>query len=48
MGGQVWSPGVYLRMLLIGYFEGLDSERGIAWQDGRLSVVTEVSRLCAG
>ncbi len=23
-------PGVYFRMLLIGYFEGLDSERGIA------------------
>ena len=26
------TPGVYLRMLLIGYFEGLDSERGIAWR----------------
>ena len=25
-------PGVYYRMLLIGYFEGLDSERGIAWR----------------
>ena len=25
-------PGVYFRMLLIGYFEGLDSERGIAWR----------------
>ena len=25
------APGVYLRMLLIGYFEGIDSERGIAW-----------------
>ena len=24
-------PGVYFRMLLIGYFEGIDSERGIAW-----------------
>ena len=23
-------PGVYFRMLLIGYFEGLDSQRGIA------------------
>ena len=24
------APGVYFRALLIGYFEGLDSERGIA------------------
>ena len=26
------APGVYFRGLLIGYFEGLDSERGIAWR----------------
>jgi len=25
-------PAVYFRMLMIGYFEGLDSERGIAWR----------------
>ena len=25
-------PGVYFRMLLIGYFEGIDSERGIDWR----------------
>jgi transposase len=25
-------PGIYLRLLLIGYFEGLDTEHGIAWQ----------------
>lgn len=25
-------PGVYFRMLLVGYFEGLDSQRGIAWR----------------
>jgi len=25
-------PGVYFRMLMIGYFEGIDSERGIAWR----------------
>ena len=25
-------PGVYFRMLLIGYFEGIGSERGIAWR----------------
>jgi transposase len=26
------APGVYFRLLLIGYFEGIDSERGIAWR----------------
>jgi len=25
-------PGVYFRMLLVGYFEGLNSQRGIAWR----------------
>jgi transposase len=25
-------PGVYIRMLLIGYFEGIESQRGIAWR----------------
>ena len=26
------TPGSYFRSLLIGYFEGIDSERGIAWR----------------
>ncbi|HXM66483.1 MAG TPA: transposase [Candidatus Acidoferrum sp.] len=26
------TPGMYFRCLMIGYFEGLDSERGIAWR----------------
>ena len=26
------APGTYFRLLMIGYFEGLDSERGIAWR----------------
>ena len=26
------APGVYFRALLVGYFEGIDSERGIAWR----------------
>jgi transposase len=25
-------PGVYFRLLFIGYFEGIDSQRGIAWR----------------
>src|ERR1700674_5562209 len=26
------TPGAYFRMLLLGYFEGIESERGIAWR----------------
>jgi transposase len=26
------TPGIYFRSLLIGYFEGIGSERGIAWR----------------
>ena len=25
-------PGTHFRLLVIGYFEGIDSERGIAWR----------------
>jgi transposase len=32
MGRPGLAPGIYFRSLLIGYFEGIDSERGIAWQ----------------
>jgi transposase len=32
MGRPSIAPGIYFRMLLIGYFEGIDSERGIAWR----------------
>ena len=32
MGRPGVAPGLYFRLLLIGYFEGLDSERGIAWR----------------
>jgi transposase len=31
-GPAVVGSGVYFRLLLIGFFEGLDSERGIAWR----------------
>src|SRR6202049_4415306 len=26
------APGIYFRLLLVGYFEGVDAERGIAWR----------------
>jgi len=32
LGRPSLAPAVYFRMLLIGYFEGIDSERGIAWR----------------
>jgi transposase len=32
MGRPSLSPGMYFRLLLVGYFEGIDSERGIAWR----------------
>lgn len=32
MGRPGLPPGIYFRPLLIGYFEGIDSARGIAWR----------------
>src|ERR1700745_2642293 len=32
LGRPSMAPGVYFRSLLIGYLEGLDSEREIAWR----------------
>ena len=32
MGRPSLPPALYFRFLLIGYFEGIDSERGIAWR----------------
>ena len=32
MGAPSVPPGRYFRMHMVGYFEGIDSERGIAWR----------------
>ena len=32
LGRPSMAPGVYFRLLLVGFFEGIDSERGIAWR----------------
>ena len=32
MGRPSLAPGIYFRLLLIGYFEGLDAERAMAWR----------------
>ena len=37
-------PGRYFRLLLIGYFEGLDAERAIAWRAADSFCAARVSR----
>src|ERR1700694_3989147 len=32
LGRPSLAPGLYFRLMMIGFFEGLDSERGIAWR----------------
>jgi transposase len=32
LGRPSLAPGVYFRLMLIGFFEGIESERGIAWR----------------
>jgi transposase len=32
LGRPSMPPGMYFRLLILGYFEGIDSERGIAWR----------------
>ena len=32
IGRPSLQPGRYFRLLLVGYFEGIDAERGIAWR----------------
>src|SRR5260370_21021600 len=32
LGRPSLTPGIYFRSLLIGYFEGIGAERGIAWR----------------
>ena len=38
-------PGVYFHSLLIGYFEGIDSERGIAWRLADTLALRELVRI---
>jgi transposase len=32
LGRPSLAPGLYFRIMMIGFFEGIDSERGIAWR----------------
>ena len=45
MGRPGLAPGRYVRLLLVGYFEGIDSERGIAWRATDSLAVRRVLRL---
>ncbi len=46
LGRRSIPPGRYFRMLLTGYFEGIDSERGICWRCSRFLVPAGFSRPC--
>jgi hypothetical protein len=48
MGRPSLSPGVYFRLLLIGYFEGIDSERGHRVARGGLLRLARLSRRWSG
>jgi transposase len=45
MGRPSLTPGRYFRLLLLGYFEGIDSERGIAWRATDSLAIREFLRL---
>lgn len=45
MGRPGLEPGRYFRLLLLGYFEGIDSERGIAWRAADSLAVRQFLRL---
>src|SRR5438034_4485398 len=45
LGRPSLAPGRYFRLLLVGYFEGIDSERGIAWRAADSLAVRSFVRL---
>src|SRR5271166_374708 len=45
MGRPSLAPGRYFRLLLVGYFEGIDSERGMAWRASDSLAVRSFLRL---
>ena len=45
LGRPSLAPGRYFRVLLVGYFEGIDSERGIAWRAADSLAVRSCLRL---
>ena len=45
MGRPSLAPGQYFRLLLVGYFEGIDAERGMAWRAADSLAVRRFVRL---
>jgi transposase len=45
MGRPSLPPGQYFRLMLVGYFEGIDAERGIAWRAADSLAVRSFVRL---
>jgi transposase len=45
LGRPSLAPGQYFRLLLVGYFEGIDAERGIAWRAADSLAVRSFVRL---
>ena len=45
LGRPSLAPGQYVRLLLVGYFEGIDSERGMAWRAADSLAVRSFVRL---
>jgi len=48
MGRPSLEPGRYFRLLLVGYFEGIDAERGIAWRATDSLAIRSFLRLPVG
>ena len=46
MGAPSLPPGRYFRMHMIGYFEGIDSERGLVWRCADSLSLRDFLRLC--
>ena len=46
LGRRSIPPGCSCRMLLIGYFEGIDSERGICWRSSQCPVPAGILGPC--
>jgi transposase len=45
LGRSGLAPGIYFRLLMVGYFEGIDSERGIEWRAGDSLAIRKFLRI---
>jgi transposase len=45
LGRPSLASGIYFRLMMIGFFEGIDSERGIAWRVADSQTLREFLRI---